>query len=110
MSTQTIDTSAIAARIADLTARKTALEDEINAIKTRLRTELGDTYKDDHVTISTNRRFSAIQAQAWLEANPAFAPLVTETVISSTLAKKNLPPTIYEALMIPVGEPIVRIR
>ena len=105
-----ISTADLAARYQDLAARRDQLTQEMDAIKTELRLTLGDTYSDENVSIRTNKRFSVSRANEFIETNPAWAALITETTISSTLAKKNLPPALYEDLMVPVGDPIVRFK
>lgn len=96
-------------RYLELDALKTDLTIEMEAIKARLRE--GGTQMAPcgvKVTVSTNRRFSPERAAEVIPE--ALLPLCQDTVISSAKAKAALPPAIYEAAMVEVGEPRVTIR
>lgn len=97
-------------RLIDLQARIKQMNDEADTIKARLR-ELGDgTWEigNSKVTISPNRRFDVKTAQQVIPA--PLLPLCMEQVVTSKRAKASLPPAIYSACMVEVGDPRVTVR
>lgn len=96
-------------RYLELDAHRADITIEMDAIKARLRdggTQLAPC--GVKVTVTPNRRFSAELAAEVIPE--ALLPLCQETVISSAKAKAALPPAIYEAAMIEVGDKRVSIR
>lgn len=98
-------------RYLDLDAKKADIEIEQAAIKERLRA-LGigahATPCGVSVTVATNRRFNPAEAEKIVPAD--LIPAISTTAIDAKKAKAILPPALYEAAMLPVGEPRVVIR
>lgn len=94
----------------DINDRLAALEDA----KKTLQTELRNLGEGQHhatkgaVTISPQRRFNADQAAKVIPAE--LLQHCTETVVSSARAKATLPPALYEACMVDVGQPRVTVK
>lgn len=92
--------------IAQLTA-------QVDRIKARLRTELAP---GNHplagvtVGITQARRFSAEKAATVLTADQLAAITETTTAVSAALAKRVLPPVVYDELTEAYGEPRVTVK
>ncbi len=96
----------------DLTARRADIDARLDQIKTAL-AQLGEgthTRGANRITIYRTRRFDQTAAWTILEGQPPeVITACTETVISSTKAKKILPPALYEACQAAAGKPTVRV-
>lgn len=99
------------AAYADLTAQKEALDSAIESIKLSM-AELGEGRHEGRrgrVAVTRTRRFDTHRAQELLEQTPDLLASVTESVISSTKAKRLLPPAIYEACQTTSEKATVRV-
>lgn len=113
MSTSTTDQRLddLIAAYADLTAQKEALDSAIESIKLSM-AELGEGRHEGRrgrVAVTHTRRFDTHRAQELLEQTPDLLASVTESVISSTKAKRILPPAIYEACQTTSEKATVRV-
>ena len=98
-------------RYLELDAMKADLEAEQSIIKARLR-GLGEGKYDAPcgvaVTIRPNRRFNPAKAEEIVPAE--LIPAIQTLIINSKKAKALLPPALYEASMVAVGDPRVVIK
>lgn len=98
-------------RYLELDAAKADIEIEQAAIKERLRALGVGSYTAPcgvAVTITPNRRFNPAEAERIVPAE--LIPAISTTAIDAKKAKAMLPPALYEAAMLPVGEPRVTLR
>lgn len=97
--------------LADLHARVAALTEQINDIKTRLRTELAPgAYTingEPAVTVTPQRRFDPAVAERVLP--PDFLELCRVPKVDASTARKVLPPALYAACQADSGEPVIRL-
>lgn len=99
-------------RLIEIQQTRAELEAEEKHLKNTIRTRLnvgdkGTVNGQPVITVTPNRRFNADLAADTLPG--PLLSLCTVTKIDSTLAKKNLPPVLYESCMAEVGDPVVRI-
>jgi hypothetical protein len=98
------------AQLNDLAAKIKAEQEEIKA---RLRVELGaGKHEQFRVTVSPTMRFNAEQARlvlGKLEHGEELIASISETVISSELAKRVLAPAVYELCQVEHGKATVRL-
>lgn len=104
--------TALTRRYLDLAARRDDLDLELGAIKAKIRDNItpGDTLTTTDgikVTVTANRRFNPAKAAEIIPAD--LLTLCQTTVVDAKKAKSVLPPALYEAAMVTVGDPVVRI-
>ncbi|QCV95648.1 hypothetical protein [Acidipropionibacterium acidipropionici] len=99
------------AAYADLLAQKEALDSALDSIKLTM-AELGEGKHEGRrgrVAVTHTRRFDTHKAQELLEPTPELLASVTESVISSSKAKRLLPPALYEACQTTSEKATVRV-
>lgn len=96
---------------ADLLAKRESIDAALDSIKNTM-ADLGEGRHDStkgRVSVTYTRRFDTHKAQEFLEPTPELLASVTESVISSSKAKRLLPPAIYEACQTVAAKPTVRV-
>jgi len=94
----------------DINDRIKQLEDAKAALQTEMRAygEGAHESAKGTVTVSPQRRFNADRAAEVVPID--LYQLCQETVVSSARAKAILPPAVYEACMVEVGQPRVTVK
>lgn len=95
----------------DLQARISQLTEQLDALKGRLRADLGpgDRVAGDYrITITPQRRFSATEAERILD--PTLLELCTITAVAAVAAKQVLPPAVYARCMVEHGVPKITVN
>lgn len=97
-------------RLVALNSQITDLTAAADEVKNKLREHCGLGAFTDHgvkaLSITPNRRFNADRAIAVLP--PELVALCTVPQVVSGVAKKNLPPALFEACTVEVGKPVVK--
>jgi hypothetical protein len=112
MTELTDDLKQTVTRLLEIQQTRTELEAEEKHLKQQIRTHLtvgdrGTVNGQPVITIAPNRRFNIALAEKTLPAE--LLKLCTLTKIDSSIAKKTLPPVLYDSCMAEIGEPIVRL-
>lgn len=99
-------------RYLELAARRDEAELELTTIKAKIRdahpTGTNLTTTDGvHVAVTANRRFDPTLAADVIPAD--LLTLCQVVKVDPATARKTLPPALYDACMVDVGEPVVRI-
>lgn len=89
--------------------------DQIDSQLDELRAQMADLGEGRHdgsagrISVTRTKRFDKRTAATVLADHPEVLASVTETAISGSLAKKVLPPVLYEACQVQAPTPTVRV-
>lgn len=93
-----------------LDAQRAEIQGKLDEIKARIRERGVGQYEGPNglkVTVTANRRFNPDRAAEILPES--LIGSVQRTVVDAKLAREHLPPAVYDACKVEVGEPRVRV-